>query len=150
MSEAVTKELPDEWVTVPLTDLLIEFETGTRPKGGVGKYTEGVPSIGAEHLNADGGFKFEKIKFVPEEFASSMKRGHLQEGDILVVKDGATTAKASLVRKSFPHDGAVINEHVFRCKVNESIESAYIFYYLFSGKGQKKFFQIFVAQHRVA
>ncbi|MEQ8427424.1 MAG: restriction endonuclease subunit S [Gammaproteobacteria bacterium] len=138
MSEALTKELPDEWEVVPLTELLIQFETGTRPKGGVGKYTEGVPSIGAEHLNAEGGFKFEKIKFVPEEYATSMKRGHLQEGDILVVKDGATTAKTSLVRKSFPHKDAVINEHVFRCKVNKNIESAYIFYYLFSGKGQKE------------
>ena len=65
MSEIVTKELPDKWEILPLSDLLIEFETGTRPKGGVGKYTEGVPSVGAEHLNADGGFRFEKIKFDP-------------------------------------------------------------------------------------
>ena len=138
MSEVVIKELPENWVFTPLSGLLIEFETGTRPKGGVGKYTEGTPSVGAEHLDANGGFKFKKIKFVPEEYANSMLRGHLEEGDILVVKDGATTAKTSLIRKSFPHPDAVINEHVFRCKVAEGIEPKYVFYYLFSGKGQKE------------
>ncbi len=138
MSEVGTKELPENWEFTPLTGLLIEFETGTRPKGGVGKYTEGTPSVGAEHLDANGGFKFKKIKFVPEEYANSMLRGHLEEGDILVVKDGATTAKTSLIRKSFPHTNAVINEHVFRCKVAEGIEPKYVFYYLFSGKGQKE------------
>ena len=138
MSEVVVKELPENWEFTPLSGLLIEFETGTRPKGGVGKYTEGTPSVGAEHLDADGGFKFKKIKFVPEEYANSMLRGHLEEGDILVVKDGATTAKTSLVRKSFPHADAVINEHVFRCKVAEGVEPKYVFYYLFSGKGQKE------------
>ncbi len=138
MSDVGRNKLPENWETTPLSGLLIEFETGTRPKGGVGKYTKGTPSVGAEHLDANGGFKFQKIKFVPEEYADSMKRGHLQEGDILIVKDGATTAKTSIIRKSFPHADAVINEHVFRCKVTEDVDPKYVFYYLFSGKGRQE------------
>ena len=64
MSEVLLKyeKLPKNWELVTLATLLVEFEAGTRPKGGVGKYSEGVPSLGAEHLNSNGGFKFEKIK----------------------------------------------------------------------------------------
>jgi type I restriction enzyme S subunit len=121
-----------------LRELLDSFESGSRPKGGVKSIHEGVPSIGGEHLNRNGGFKFEKIKFVPEKFARSMTRGHLRQGDICVVKDGATTGKVSLVRQDFPFSDAVINEHVFRLQVKADHDPAYVFYYLFSAKGQRE------------
>jgi type I restriction enzyme, S subunit len=122
----------------PLRELLRTFESGSRPKGGVKDIREGVPSIGGEHLDRNGGFTFEKIRFVPKQFARSMTRGHLRQGDICVVKDGATTAKVSLVRQDFPYPDAVINEHVFRLEVKPEYDPAYVFYYLYSQSGQQE------------
>ena len=47
---------------------IITLESGSRPKGGVGGILDGIPSLGGEHLNTDGGFTFEKIKYIPEDF----------------------------------------------------------------------------------
>jgi len=99
---------------------------------------DGIPSIGGEHLNRDGNFNFAKIRYVPISFANSMTRGHLRIGDVLVVKDGATTGKVSLVRNDFPYSIAVINEHVFRQSIKDEYESAYVFYYLYSQIGQQQ------------
>ena len=61
-------ELPKGWVETTLEHILETLEAGKRPKGGVKQSTEGIPSLGGEHLNDHGGFKFEKIKFIPLEF----------------------------------------------------------------------------------
>ena len=121
-----------------LRELIDEFESGSRPKGGVKGIRDGIPSLGGEHLGRNGGFHFERIRFVPPAFAKSMSRGHVKMGDILVVKDGATTGKVSLVRADFPYPDAVINEHLFRLKLKEDYYPAYAFYFLFSLTGQQQ------------
>jgi type I restriction enzyme S subunit len=117
--------------------VLLSMESGSRPKGGVRAIHNGVPSIGGEHLNSDGGFNFEEIRYVPEAFYKSMRRGHVSRGDVLVVKDGATTGKVSLVREDFPFERAVVNEHVFVCRPCSDISAKYLYWYLFSIPGQR-------------
>ena len=41
---------------VKLEHLIVQIETGSRPRGGA-KSTEGIHSIGAEHINKEGGFR---------------------------------------------------------------------------------------------
>ncbi len=94
--------LPENWIEVQLRELLQVFENRSRPKGGVQGILEGIPSLGGEHLASDGGFKFDKLKFIPVTFAAKMKRGLIKESDILIVKDGATTGKHPLWITSFP------------------------------------------------
>jgi type I restriction enzyme S subunit len=127
--------LPDSWAVVIMSDILQELLTGNRPKGGVQDFTEGIPSLGGEHLNYSGGFKFEKVKYVPVDFAKKLDKVKLAENDILIVKDGATTGKTSFIDKNFPFNHAVINEHLFLCRVYSSIVSKYIFYFLYSNIG---------------
>jgi type I restriction enzyme S subunit len=127
--------LPESWVVAPLRELLLALETGSRPKGGVKGIAKGVPSIGGEHLDGAGGFRFENIRYVPESFARSMEKGHLLLGDVLVVKDGATTGKVSFVGSNFPFKDAVVNEHVFLCRCELSIVPKYVYFYLLSEKG---------------
>ena len=106
-------ELPKGWTPTSLDCILETLEAGKRPKGGVKKSTKGIPSLGGEHLNSEGNFNFQKLKFVPLEFFESMSKGHVKFDDVLIVKDGATTGKVSFVRKDFPYSKAAVNEHVF-------------------------------------
>jgi type I restriction enzyme S subunit len=117
------------------------LQTGKRPKGGA--VTSGVPSLGAEHLNASGGFKLSKLKYVGEEFFMQMKSGIIQENDIIIVKDGATTGKVSYVDHTFPIKVACTNEHVFILRLKEQALSKYVFYHLFGPIGQRQILEDF-------
>jgi type I restriction enzyme, S subunit len=132
------RELPKGWKEVRLSSLIIELQSGQRPKGGVQGIHIGVPSLGGEHLDKDGGFKFSKVRFVPTEFAKNMKRGIIKQDDILIVKDGATTGKTSFIGHDFPYKFAVINEHVFIIRLNQFILPKFAFYRLWSGEGKNK------------
>jgi len=113
-------------------DDMVMLETGSRPEGGVSKYDGGVPSVGAEHLAPGGRFDFTRIKYVPERFYASMGRGRIRARDVLLVKDGATIGKASLVTPAFPFARACVNEHVFilRPKTPGLLRPEYLFYFL--------------------
>lgn len=130
-------EIPEKWVWVYLKDVLETLESGKRPKGGVNDIVDGIPSLGGEHLQYDGGFNFKNIKYVPIDFAKSMNKGIIKNKDILIVKDGATTGKTSFVDDDFPFPFAVVNEHIFICRPANQIHSKYLFYYIVSKEGQK-------------
>jgi type I restriction enzyme S subunit len=141
--EQSINHIPKEWKWVTLRDVCKELQSGKRPKGGVQGITLGIPSIGAEHLGSNGDFKFSKIKFVPNEFANDMKKGVIQKDDIIIVKDGATTGKASFVSSNFPFKFAVINEHVFIVRVTENILPQFAFYKIWSYEGNKEILKDF-------
>ncbi|MBI5021734.1 MAG: restriction endonuclease subunit S [Ignavibacteriales bacterium] len=131
--------LPPGWANVVLEEVLLSIENGNRPKGGVRAYTSGVPSIGGEHLNDDGGFKFDNIRYVPEDFYQKLNRGKIKLQDVLIVKDGATTGKASFINSDFPYKSAAVNEHVFIIRgCPQVIDQRYLFRYLFSKAGQEQ------------
>ncbi len=126
-----------EWPTVPLNALLHSLESGSRPRGGARRANEGVPSLGGEHLDRDGGFRLENLKYVSESYFRQMPQGVIAPWDILLVKDGATTGKVSLVRPEFPYTHAAVNEHVFILRIDQSMAlPAYVFYFLLSPRGQ--------------
>ncbi|MBK7763475.1 MAG: restriction endonuclease subunit S [Bacteroidetes bacterium] len=137
------KDIPKHWEIKKLREVCKELQSGKRPKGGVQGIESGIPSLGAEHLNFNGGFKFQKIKFVPKEFAVQMKKGIVCKNDIIVVKDGATTGKTSFVGTDFPFDFAVINEHVFIVRLKDEVLPKYVFYKLFSSTGHKEILEDF-------
>lgn len=89
-------------------------------------------------MTNDGGFDFSIMRYVPNEFYMQMTRGHVQPGDILIVKDGATTGKISYVDKDFPFTQAVVNEHVFLCRPDPAVvEPQFLFLWLWSALGQR-------------
>ena len=128
--------LPIGWANTQLGVILMNFESGGRPKGGVRNITAGIPSIGGEHLTADGKFNFEEIRYIPHEFYEEMTKGKIQKGDVLIVKDGATTGKTAIIRSDFPYEKAAVNEHVFITRPFQDVDNLYLFYYLYSPYGQ--------------
>jgi type I restriction enzyme, S subunit len=135
--------LPKHWQIKKLRDVCKELQSGKRPKGGVQGIESGIPSLGAEHLNYSGGFKFEKIKFVPKDFAEQMIKGIIKNDDIIIVKDGATTGKTSFVGNDFPYKYAVINEHVFIVRLTNEVLPKFAFYRLFCSTGHKEILEDF-------
>lgn len=132
------EEHSDSWKSMTLNEF-ITLESGSRPRGGVRGILEGIPSLGGEHLNDDGSFRFEKIKYVPEDFFKSLNKGQIYPNDIIVVKDGATTGKTSFVDSHFPHKHAAVNEHLFIVRVDPKVAfPKFVFYHLFSSKGQQQ------------
>jgi type I restriction enzyme S subunit len=131
-------EIFETWSEAQLESVLISLESGSRPKGGVSGIHEGLPSIGAEHISETRGFKFGKIKYIPYTFFEKLNRGVIKKGDILIVKDGATTGKVALVSEGFPFDKAAVNEHVFICRVHPLINSNYLHYFLWSQEGKNR------------
>ncbi|MBI3615356.1 MAG: restriction endonuclease subunit S [Candidatus Omnitrophica bacterium] len=127
------------WPTKPLGELLTTLENGSRPKGGVGELPNGIPSLGGEHINREGGFAWDTPKHVARNFYAGMTRGRIQRGDILVVKDGATTGKIAIVRDDFPFREAAINEHVFLLRTDTSkVLPEFVGYFLFGPVGQQQ------------
>jgi type I restriction enzyme S subunit len=105
--------------TCALGERIEVLETGRRPKGGAGSSADGVPSIGAESVLGAGNFDFAKTKYVPRTFFEQMSAGHLEDGDILLYKDGAGIGATALIGEGFPFEEACINEHVFRLRTCE-------------------------------
>ena len=127
------------WPTKTLGELLLTLESGSRPKGGVGELPNGIPSVSGEHINREGRFYWDTPKHITREFYAGMKRGRIQYGDILIVKDGATTGKTATVRDDFPFREAAINEHVFLLRTDKTKAlPEFVGYFLFSPTGQQE------------
>jgi len=61
LSEVFESPEAQKWEKKKLREVISVIESGGRPKGGVLNIKDGVPSIGAEHLNSSGGFNFTNI-----------------------------------------------------------------------------------------
>lgn len=116
-----------------LGDQLSIVETGSRPKGGVAA-GGGVVSLGAESIQSAGVLTTREFKAVPVEFAANMKRGRLQNEDVLVYKDGGRpgnfTPHVSAFGHGFPVDTATINEHVYRVRAKKGVSQALLYWLL--------------------
>lgn len=127
-----------------LSNIISSLESGSRPKGGVSTTSGDIPSLGAEHLNNQGGFNFINLKLIPQNFYKSLKKGRVKPNDILIVKDGATTGKVSFVNEHFPHTDAAINEHLFRVEIDKKkADPSFVFRFLNSGLGQHQILKDF-------
>ncbi|WP_462137985.1 N-6 DNA methylase [Candidatus Mycalebacterium sp.] len=111
-----------KWQMVALGEVC-EIESGSRQKGG--SLSSGIPSIGGEQIDADGSIKLEKMRHISEEHFNSMKKGVLKKGDVLIVKDGATTGKSGYLNNQF--EKGAVNEHVFILRARQNVLPYYLY-----------------------
>lgn len=128
-------KIPTYWKKITLDHVIIEMESGSRPKGGASSDTGDIPSLGGENIAACGGITLLNVKKVPENFYRRMTKGLLKDGDVLINKDGAQTGKVGYYQSHSPE--ACINEHLFllRGKVDQ-VNQTYLYYILLSGEVQ--------------
>lgn len=129
--------LPAEWSILKL-DKYVDLETGKRMKGGA-RAEVGILSIGGEHITGSGNILIDIPKYITGDFYDSLKQGKIQPGDVLMVKDGATTGKMAYV-ETLPLPRMAINEHVFiiRSKQPNILDNEYLYYALKSEIGQNQ------------
>jgi type I restriction enzyme S subunit len=129
---------------VQLSEITKALESGGRPSGGDEGLITGVPSLGGEHIGNDGGFRLNSPRLIPDSYYTQMTKGRIQPWDILIVKDGATTGKVSIVRDNFPFKRAAVNEHLFLLRIDETqADPAYVFHFLFSDMGKAQILKDF-------
>jgi len=135
--DATQVGLPKGWRMNKLGDLLTCIETGGRPRGGVKHIAEGVPSVGAESIAGVGKFDYRKTKFVSLEFFRSMNKGHVQDLDVLLYKDGGRPGEfephLTIVGDGFPFSEFSINEHVYRLRTAPTLPQSFLYFWLSSG-----------------
>jgi type I restriction enzyme M protein len=120
------------WPMVPLRDVCI-IESGSREKGGA--VDQGIPSIGGEQIDAEGRIRWEKMKYIAVAHFKSMQRGVLRRGDVLIVKDGATTGKTGIYISDEP---AAVNEHVFSLRASAQILPNFLYHTIRSSQFQDR------------
>lgn len=118
-----------------LAKMLSFIESGSRPSGGVKNIETGILSFGGEHINAIGEIELKNPRYIPSDYHEANKTTETRLGDILLVKDGATTGKAGIIRQK-AHVGQNINEHLFILRTSEMMKGDYLFYFLYSRIGQ--------------
>ena len=101
-----------------------------------GSLDNGIPSIGGGQIGKNGNILNDKMVYVSKEHFDSMKKGKLQKGDVLIVKDGATTGKMGFYKGEFLK--AAINEHVFALRVKENYSNHLLYHLLRDDEFQKK------------
>lgn len=126
-----------KWELQELSKVLTTVESGSRPKGGVSHISNGVFSVGGEHISLSGVIDVTKPKFVSDSFYDTTDKGKIKPCDILMCKDGALTGKVCMMPKILPFEKMMINEHVFILRTQNLIQQKYIFSILFSEIGQR-------------
>ena len=63
--------------------------------------------------------------YISKEHFASMKKGILEKGDVLIVKDGATTGKIGFYNGEYKN--AAVNEHVYILRSNKFILNKYLY-----------------------
>jgi len=130
-TELIKKNL--QYSKIKISEIADIF-SGSRQKGG--SLDKGIASIGGGQVGKNGNILNDKMVFISEEHFNSMKKGHLKKGDVLIVKDGATTGKMGFYKGEFPK--AAINEHIFVLRTKENFNSYFLYYLLKNENFQKK------------
>jgi type I restriction enzyme S subunit len=125
------KGLPTGWINSTIGELSCSIESGSRPKGGVGSLSSGIPSIGAENIIGLGRYNYASEKYITKEFYENLKKGVLKNRDILIYKDGAYIGRTTLFQDGFPHDKCAVNEHVFLLHTSRELLQYYLFFTLY-------------------
>ncbi|HRU02474.1 MAG TPA: restriction endonuclease subunit S, partial [Victivallales bacterium] len=104
------QNLPKGWSVKSIGEIYGKLESGSRPKGGIDKeLKEGIASVGAENVIGLGKYNYQSEKLIPEAFFENMKRGIIENKDILIYKDGAYIGKTTLFQDGFPHEKCCVN-----------------------------------------
>ena len=123
---------PKELPIVYIENIPHNIESGKRPKGGA--TLKGIPSIGAENIKGLGYYDYSKTKYIPKEYAQTIKKGKINGYELLIYKDGGKPGyfipNFSIFGEGFPFSEMYINEHVFILDLMDNGYNAFAYFYM--------------------
>ena len=94
----------------------------------------GVPSIGAENIKGLGYYDYSKTKYIPEEYAQTIKKGKINGYELLIYKDGGKPGyfipNFTIFGEGFPFNEMYINEHVFLLDLMDCGYNVFDYFYM--------------------
>ncbi|MBX7175227.1 MAG: restriction endonuclease subunit S, partial [Saprospiraceae bacterium] len=133
----IIKHVPKGWHSLKIKWALSTLESGGRQTGGGEQFSDGVFSVGGEHITWSGKLDYSNPKYIEEAYYDKMNKGKVYLNDILLVKDGATIGKCAFV-DVLPFEKVAINEHVYILRSNYLSSNKYLFYFIQSYEGQEQ------------
>ena len=125
--------IPEGLIYKRIEEIPHTLETGKRPAGGVKGIDSGIPSIGAENSKGLGCYDYSKTKFVPEEYAASMKKGKIKGYELLIYKDGGKPGyfipNFAIFGEGYPYQEMCLNEHVFKLDFGNKGYSLFAYFF---------------------
>ena len=122
------KELPITYIE----NIPHNIESGKRPKGGATLI--GVPSIGAENIKGLGYYDYSKTKYIPEEYAQTIKKGKINGYELLIYKDGGKPGyfipNFTIFGEGFPFNEMYINENVFFFDLMYCVYNVFFYFFM--------------------
>jgi type I restriction enzyme S subunit len=129
-------EIPEHWQVLKLKRVLSTLEAGMRESGGA-LQDGGALSIGGEHIGWDGKLILSNPKYISEIFYDNLNSGKVSKDDILLVKDGATIGKCTLIKEK-PQEKCSVNEHVFILRAIRNYSPEFLYFFLSCHVGQEQ------------
>lgn len=107
------------WQSHLLGDVCVRITDGTHHSPPI--VSEGIPYVTAKHIKSDGIRFFENPWYIsPEDHAAIYSRCDPKKGDVLYIKDGATTGIAAVNEYDFPFSMlssvALLRPHADQCE----------------------------------
>lgn len=128
-------KIESKWKFQKIEEITSIIESGSRPVGGA--VSEGILSLGGEHIdNSSGYLNLKEPKFITEEHFNKSTKGKIKKNDLLICKDGALTGKVALVRDELNGQKAMVNEHLFIVRCDKIETQKYLFNFFFLSFGQ--------------
>ncbi len=128
--------IPKDIIVKRVSEIPHTIETGRRPKGGVGEIASGVPSVGAEHVKGLGNYDYSKTKYIPKEYAETLKTGKVNGYELLIYKDGGKPGyfipNYSIFGEGYPFEECFLNEHVFKLDFGNNGYNAFCYFYFWT------------------
>jgi len=116
-------------------DLIIDHRGKTAPKLGGRWENEGIPVISANNLR-DGQFvEMDSVKHIRKQLFNKWMPTELEEGDVLLVSEGATFGQVLYLRRKIQ---AAVGQRLFALRCSDSYLGRYLYYYLKSRIGQSE------------
>lgn len=128
-------KIPSHWHWQRLKWSLSDIESGKRTMDEGVDLDSHAFSVGGEHISWEGDFILDNPRFISYSAFLSMKKGHIREKDVLMVKDGATIGKTAFVRE-LPYEHMAVNEHVFILRPKPSMVEEFLSFLLRSQVSQ--------------
>jgi type I restriction enzyme S subunit len=129
-------QVPEHWEVRRLKFNVSKVGSGVTPRGGGEAYVDtGVPLFRSQNIHFEG-LRLEDVVFIDQETHDGMSNSQIDKGDVLLNITGASIGRCNYFDGSLLE--ANVNQHVCIIRPEDSIDTRFLHYVLWSDVGQSQ------------